>query len=437
MAAGLRGSATRRRHRHEVAVKIAAPADGGVSIARALLLSVFVMVLLATSITIALELAAYLAFMVAPELRRRLFAVMRHPVMIGLLPFAAVVVAATFYGPASWLDGLTSLVGWRRVLLLPLAAAVFDDAQSKRLALKVLVLTCLVGALVSFVMAADSMVLTVRLYRGIVFRNYATQGIVFSVATTVCIAAMLRPEGFAGDRMLGNRWAMAAVAAILVTDIVFVLWGRTGYLSLVVMSVAIVVLLARGTWRVKVTAGLAILVCGAAILPTSTHVRHRVAQALDEIETVDQMPEGTQFGQRVVMWRNTVRMIRDHPVFGVGTGGFQVAYRQYVQGVAGWQGHETGDPHNQFLKVQGEQGIVGLGAFLFFIVSALRVPMPVPYRQLAAAALLGWCATSLANSDFSTLVEGRLIFFWLGAMLGGGLLPTGVKRVDAQPGGSP
>ena len=52
---------------------------------------------------------------------------------------------------------------------------------------------------------------------------------------------MLRPEGFAGDRLLGNRWAMAAVAAILVTDIVFVLWGRTGYLSLVVMSVAIVV----------------------------------------------------------------------------------------------------------------------------------------------------------------------------------------------------
>ena len=108
-----------------------------------------------------------------------------------------------------------------------------------------------------------------------------------------------------------------------------------------------------------------------------------------------------------------------------------------VRGVAGWQGYETGDPHNQFLKVQGEQGVVGLAAFLLFIVSALSVPAPVPYRQLAAAALLGWCATSLANSDFSTLVEGRLIFFWLGAMLGGELLPTGVKRVDALPGGSP
>jgi O-antigen ligase len=110
-------------------------------------------------------------------------------------------------------------------------------------------------------------------------------------------------------------------------------------------------------------------------------------------------------------------MIRDRPIFGVGTGGFQDGYRPYVAGVTGWQGYETGDPHNQFLKIQGEQGIVGLAALLFFIFSALTCSAPMPYRQLAAAALIGWCATSLANSHFSTFVEGRLLFFWLGAML--------------------
>jgi hypothetical protein len=35
------------------------------------------------------------------------------------------------------------------------------------------------------------------------------------------------------------------------------------------------------------------------------------------------------------------------------------------------------------------------------------------------AVLAGWCATSLANSHFSTFVEGRMLFFWLGAMLAG------------------
>jgi len=80
-------------------------------------------------------------------------------------------------------------------------------------------------------------------------------------------------------------------------------------------------------------------------------------------------------------------------------------------------GHETGDPHNQFSQDPGEQGVIGLAAFLFFIFRALTCPAPAPYRQLAVAVLAGWCATSLANSHFSTFVEGRLLFFWIGAML--------------------
>jgi hypothetical protein len=55
-----------------------------------------------------------------------------------------------------------------------------------------------------------------------------------------------------------------------------------------------------------------------------------------------------------------------------------------------------------------------------FIFWTLRCPAPMPWRALAAAALIGWCAVSLASSEFSTHNQGRLIFFWLGAMLGGG-----------------
>jgi hypothetical protein len=54
---------------------------------------------------------------------------------------------------------------------------------------------------------------------------------------------------------------------------------------------------------------------------------------------------------------------------------------------------------------------------------------------LAAAALVGWCATSLANSHFSTFAEGRLLFFWLGAMLANGQdLKQGAAIGLARPG---
>jgi O-antigen ligase len=395
------------------------PADGGVALARTLLLGVVVTMLASTSLAIGFELAAYLVFAALPEPRRRLCRTLRYPVVAGVIPLAVVIVAAAFYGPASWADAISALAGWRRLLLLPLAAAVFDDEAAKRLALKVVVATCFVGAVASLVIVwGQGLYLPPRFGQGVVFRNYAVQGTTFSVAAIICIAALMRPEVFAGDRWLGrNRAAIAAVLAVLLFDIVFVLTGRSGYVTVIVMTVVIVALLARGSVRKKALAGFGVLICVGAILASSEHVRSRVDQAFREISSVDQVAEGTSLGQRVVMWRNTVRMIRDHPVLGVGTGGFQDGYRPYAQGAPGWQGFESGDPHNQFLKIQAEQGIIGLAALLFFILRALTCPAPTPYRQLAVAVLIGWCATSLANSHFSTFVEGRLLFFWLGAML--------------------
>jgi O-antigen ligase len=152
------------------------------------------------------------------------------------------------------------------------------------------------------------------------------------------------------------------------------------------------------------------------VLVASPHVRDRVGQAIADVRTIDQGTGGGSLQQRIVMWRTTMRMIQDRPIFGVGTGGFLDGYHPYMP-ASGWQRFETGDPHNQYLKILGEQGIVGLAAFLFFIYRVLTCPAAAPYRQLAIAAMLAWCATSLANSHFSTFIEGRLMYFWLGAML--------------------
>ena len=400
-------------------MKIAWPADGGLALARVLLLADFVATPIATSYEIVIGLAACGVILFMPEPRRRLIAALRHPVVIGAVPLAAVIVIATFYGPAAWSDALRSLFGWGRMLLLPLAAALFFDAPSKRRIVEVLVAVCAVATLVSLVTFATGVWLTWRLGPGIVFHDYAVQGTTFSLAAIACVAALVRPADFAGSRVLGNRIVTAVILALLVVDVVFVLWGRTGAFAMVLMSGATVVFLLEGAWRTKALAGLAVVVCGGVILLASPHVRSRVANAFHEIGNVDRAEQGTPFGNRWVYWRNTARMIADHPVFGVGTGGFQTGYASYVRGVEGWQGTETGDPHNQYLKFQGEQGVFGLAAFLFFIWWTLRWPAPMPWRALAAAGLIGWCAVSFLSSDFSTHNQGRMIFFWLGAMLGG------------------
>ena len=393
--------------------RVTSPADGGVAIARILLLATMVTLLLSVTAGQVLEGASYLAFAWYPELRRRLAGTLRHPVMPGFIAFAVVIVIGAFYGLASWHDAVSALVGWRRALLLPLGLAVFDDAAAKRLVLTVLAVTCVAATLVAFyVVAAGLPMLTGY---GVVFGTYATQASVFSLVAAGCVAALIRPQAFAGHRLLGDRRIVAVVLALLVADIVVILPGRSGYVDIIVMPVVLVTLLAPGSWRVKAAAGLGVLVCCGVVLVASPHVRDRVGQTIADFKAGPGMEVGS-LQQRMVMWRTTIRMVQDHPIFGVGTGGFLDGYRPHMPD-SGWQRFESGDPHNQYLKVLGEQGVVGLAAFLFFIFRVLTCPAATPYRQLAVAAMIAWCATSLANSHFSTFIEGRLLFFWLGAML--------------------
>ena len=392
------------------------PANHGVAVARTLLLGVVVTMLMSTSVAIGFEILTYIAFAAFEEPRRRFIAALRSPIVVALLPFFLVVFVGIFYGAASWPNAVSALAGWRRMLLLPLAAAVFDDEASKRLACKVFLATCVVGALASFATLWGSFSIF-RTEPGIPFHNYAVQGLTFSLAAVICVAALVRPDAFAGDRLLGDRRVMVITLVLLVADVVFSLRGRSTYLAMLVMMVAVVIFLVRGSWRTKALAGAGVLICVVVMLGSSAHVRGRLEEVLADMQTVDQSTEATSTQFRIVFWRNTVRLIHDHPFLGVGTGGFLDGYMPYARGVPGWKGDGTGDPHNQFLKILGEQGLIGFTAFLFFIGGALACPAPTPYRQLAAAALIGWCSTSLFNSHFSTFVEGRLVFFWLGAML--------------------
>jgi len=392
------------------------PANLGVALARILLFAVVISMLVSTSASLVFEILSYLVFVAFPEPRRRLVSALRSPIVIALLPFAIMVFLGIFYGATSWTNAITALAGWRRMLLLPLAAAVFDDEASKRLACKVLLATCVVGAVASVVTRWTGYSLF-RTEPGIPFHNYAVQGITFSLAAVVCLAALVRRDAFAHDRVLGDWRIMAATFALLVADVVVILPGRSTYAAMIAMVVAVVVFLAKGSWRAKALAGLAALACLGLVLASSARVRDRIAQAFYDIETVDQAAQATSPGYRINFWRNTLRMVHDHPILGVGTGGFLDGYMPYVQGVTGWRGDGTGDPHNQYLKILAEQGLIGFAAFLFLIAGAAACPAPTPFRQLGVAALIGWCVSSLANSHFSTYVEGRLLFFWLGAML--------------------
>jgi O-antigen ligase len=183
------------------------------------------------------------------------------------------------------------------------------------------------------------------------------------------------------------------------------------------MAVTLAVMLGGGTRRTRLAAGACVVVGVSGVLSSSPLVRHRGEMATTEMESAEQSKDFSSGGVRVVMWKTAWQIISEHPVLGVGTAGFKTAYAQKVEGRTGWRAEPTGDPHNQYLKIWAEQGIFGLVAILAFIGLALTTRGITPFRELGLAILLASSASSLVNSHFSTFFEGRMVFFWLGAML--------------------
>jgi O-antigen ligase len=101
----------------------------------------------------------------------------------------------------------------------------------------------------------------------------------------------------------------------------------------------------------------------------SSIVKDRINLGINEISNVSAAYEKeTSMGSRIIAWKNAIELIKEHPLLGVGTGGYEPAFVDHVKDQKGQENFLHHDPHNQFLKILAELGLIG---FLIFIGLAL------------------------------------------------------------------
>lgn len=79
---------------------------------------------------------------------------------------------------------------------------------------------------------------------------------------------------------------------------------------------------------------------------------------------------------RFAIWINTLGMVRDHPLLGVGIGNFQFNYPLYAHRVVkdpSFSAEVTAkEAHNDYVQLLAESGILGFGAFLWILTLLAR-----------------------------------------------------------------
>jgi O-antigen ligase len=243
-----------------------------------------------------------------------------------------------------------------------------------------------------------------------VFKDYIAQGILMSMFIAMGLANIVKPST---SKLHKVAWGLVVVLGIL--SITHLSAGRSAYLAMAAALLGFVFWAAQGLRR---WVGLALLVLVlAAIFSTSSVMQSRVAQAINEAQS-HSLEDYSSIGQRMYFAKKTSELIREKPLIGWGTGAYHQEFCRVADN-AQWCHFGKVHPHNQFLFIWVEHGVVGLALLLGLIFSPMWMTRNAPphIRGLAAAYTGIFVVISMTHgslwlsteSHFHTLM-GALIF---------------------------
>jgi O-antigen ligase len=364
-----------------------------------------------------IELILWLLFAFNRDLRHRFLAVLSDTKVIILLAFLlAIGVAMLWAEQAPWGERLEEWWSWRKLILFPMVFSVFQARQSKYLVLWSVVFISSIFMMLSWLGVAG----LIELDRppDYLLENDVTQGIMFS-AGAFFLWMLMREMTFS---FWGKLISWALIFG-LISNILVLLPGRSGYVFLIVVSgTALWVHFNRWKWIASVI-GVGIITV---TLIMSSVTRDAIMQGITEVQTVsDDNAEFSSMGIRMVMWENSIEMIRSNPLLGTGTGDYRHVYADLVRDVPGWRGRLVEDPHQQYLHIWSEHGLIALGLLLLFLAMSAKSALEMRHGSysnfgyIALAILLATALNGLVNGHFSSFVEGRLFWIIFAAMLSG------------------
>ena len=169
----------------------------------------------------------------------------------------------------------------------------------------------------------------------------------------------------------GYRWFFGLLSLLYFIHLI-ILQGRAGYLTFLFLCpiMAYNLLKGAGIYRICLVS---LLLVGSMLL--SPVVRDRIALSIDQVKYHLQADPDSAWGReytvhqdRFYMWRGAGRIFLEHPVLGVGTGGYQMVLKK--MGKPQWPA--IAHPHNNILYMAVSFGLVGVFAILWFFWEIMK-----------------------------------------------------------------
>lgn len=375
-----------------------------------------------------LMLVVLLCWLAGGRYREKWSAIRDNAVSHCVLALFGLLLLGTLWGGHSAGDARDYLVKYLDLAFVPLFIHYFRDAETRRYGLTGMAGTMMLVLELSFLVKTGVLpygeLIHGTVLSPVVFKFRVTHN--FLMAFGAFLFAWLAIASPAGSK---TRMLWAAFALLAAVNVTMMVEGATGYLTLAALGL---LLAATQFSRRTSIAGLIVApALAAALLAIPGPLAQRAAVLAQEVKNWQpNVAAGeSSAGLRIEFYRNSAGIVSEHPLIGVGTGGFPSAYAARVHGTGMTA---TRNPHNEYLHIAVQLGLAGLSALILVFVVQWKMARRLPTALeagLARGLVVAFAVGCLFNSMLLDHAEG-LLFAWLS-----GLLFAGLRR--SEPTGKP
>ena len=330
------------------------------------------------------------------------------------------------YGATPFKEAAGILGKYSDLAFVPLLMVAARDVETRRRAMLGFLAAMLLTAVLSWMVGLGILPVAEWMWRGClpenpaIFRSSITQNILMVYAAFLLA---LQARAATSPKI---KWLASGLAVLAGGNVLFMVQGKTGYLILLVLLVYFVWQIRpqhlprqgrKSGWGKGLLMGLLALILMLSAYQVSPRLQGRMDQMVAEFQAWQpNAGNETSTGERLDFYYNTIVLVKQHPLLGLGTGGFAAAYAQQVQGKDVML---TRNPHNEYLMIMVQIGVTGLALLLYLFHTLWRCAAQLPslFEQDAARGLvLAIGAAALFNSPLLDHTEG-LFFAFASAML--------------------
>jgi len=312
------------------------------------------------------------------------------PALWAILLFGTLFVSV-FYSTATHANALSTLSKYRELLLLIILPPFLAAEQENNRCQSFITLSLFISLIFSYLNYFHILPSNLTIFKGRI-----TYSIFISFLGFYCLHQLAQNDK---PRKI---WAIAT--ALVLFNLFVVCDGRTGQvIFLALCGLFFFQVSSFKTAVISASLAIGLLIAFVFYAPSSARYIEGINESINFYQNYSDT-DNTSMGLRLRFWSNTFDIIKQSIWIGHGVGGLPVAFKNTFPNLP-----ILFNPHNEFLLITAQIGVVGLAIFIAFLTSLFKASerLPLQQRHLLQGVTCSLIICCLFNSPILDHTEGH------------------------------